>query len=345
MKIRQYVVELISRSGSEPQKVPSTRKLAQMFGVSHPTALKVLQDLAESGHLLAGRNSGYITIPGSFGDFGELKIIGQITGSGNNTFFGLWNICTSIPFLQEILGRSGCFVTQNLYLQGNAKKAADIIRNYNLTGIVWFSPDIKYTETIRELRESGLPIVEVGFTTGSASSARWNFEEDHYRIMNRIFSEGCRHPLILSSSCWEKLYADIQSGIRRSCEEHHFPMERCLFINDSPESSIQQVKQLLNYGLTFDAVLLTGNAWRYWSFLRENFDVKNKCRVFAGEQSLSSDMKFSGIVVTRNMREPARILADNFMQQMESPADAPVITTDIGVDFVLYEDGHPVHLQ
>ena len=50
MKIRQYVVDLIYRGGSEPQKVPSARKLAEMFGVSHPTALKALQKLAE-GHV------------------------------------------------------------------------------------------------------------------------------------------------------------------------------------------------------------------------------------------------------------------------------------------------------
>ena len=129
MRIRQYVVDLIIRSGNEPQKVPSTRKLAQMFGVSHPTALKVLRNLAGDGHLIACGNNGYLTVPGTFGSFEELKIIGLLTGDGSNVLFGLLHFRVSTPFLEEIFGRSGRFSAQHIYLQGNVENAAAIIRN------------------------------------------------------------------------------------------------------------------------------------------------------------------------------------------------------------------------
>lgn len=342
MRIRQYVVDLIVRSGNEPQKVPSTRKLAQMFGVSHPTALKVLRNLADDGHLIACGNNGYLTVPGTFGSFEELKIIGLLTGDGSNVLFGLLHFRVSTPFLEEIFGRSGRFSAQHIYLQGNVENAAAIIRNYNLDGIIWFSPDPKYADTIRELRESGLPIVEIGFVTGNASAARWNFVEDHYRIMNRLLDEGRRKPLVLSSGCEDELFAEIQTGIRRSCGEHGVPFDICRFINEDPDSSIRQLRKLLEAGETFDSIMLTGKFWYYWPFLRDHFDVKNKCRVFGGELTLSDDMCFSGCLVTRRTKEAARRLADNFMLQMESPSEAPVSITDIEVDFELYEDGRPV---
>ena len=220
-----------------------------------------------------------------------------------------------------------------------------IIRNYNLDGLIWFSPDPKYGETIRILRESGLPIVEVGFVTGNASCARWNFVEDHYRIMNQILKEGRRHPLILSTNCPQDLYSAILAGFRRSCEENNFPLEQSIFVNDDPDSVMRQVSQLLNYGLSFDAVLMTGNCCWYWDFLKDHFDVKNKCRVFGGELVLFSDMKFTGCAVRRKLKEAAVILAENFFRQMESPSDAPVSVTDIETEFVLYEDGCPVQNQ
>ena len=342
MKIRQYVVELIVRGGSEPQKVPSARKLAQMFGVSHPTALKALQSLAENGHLVACGTSGYLTVPDRFGNWGEMKIIGIVTGDGCNVLFSRQHIAVSSPFLQEILRRSGSISAQNIYLQGTPENAVDIIRNYNLDGLVWFSPDPKYGETIRILRESGLPIIEVGFVTGNASSARWNFVEDHYQIMNRILDEGRKHPLILSTNCSQELYSEILAGLRRSCEEHGFPVEQCILVNDDPDSAMRQIRQLLNYGLTFDAILMTGNCYCFWNFLKEHFDVDSQCRVFGGDLVLFSDMNFTGYAVVRKLEEPAKILADNFFRQMESPANLPMTVVDIGIEFVLYEDGRPV---
>ena len=163
--------------------------------------------------------------------------------------------------------------------------------------------------------------------------------------MNRIFDDGRRHPLILSSNCPEELYSEIRSGICRSCLEHDFPLEHCCFVNDDPESSMRQVEALLESGQSFDAVMLTGVCWQYWDFLKQHFELKRECRVFGGELTLFSDMKFTGYMVTRKMEEPARILADNFIRQMESPHDAPLLMTDIEVDFVFCEDGLPVRDQ
>lgn len=345
MKIRQYVVDLIYRGGSEPQKVPSARKLAEMFGVSHPTALKALQKLAEGGYLLACGTNGYLTVPSSLTSWGAVKVIGILSGDGCNVLFSRQYVAESSPVLEAILGRSGSLSAQYIYLQGTPENAVTIIRNYNLDGLIWFSPDPKYGETIRILRESGLPIVEVGFVTGNASCARWNFVEDHYRIMNQILKEGRRHPLILSTNCPQDLYSAILAGFRRSCEENNFPLEQSIFLNDDPDSVMRQVSQLLNYGLSFDAVLMTGNCCWYWDFLKDHFDVKNKCRVFGGELVLFSDMKFTGCAVRRKMKEAAVILAENFFRQMESPSDAPVSVTDIETEFVLYEDGCPVQNQ
>ena len=106
---------------------------------------------------------------------------------------------------------------------------------------------------------------------------------------------------------------------------------------------MRRVEELLQNGASFDAVMLTGVCWQYWDFLKKHFELKRQCRVFGGELTLFSDMKFTGCVVMRKMEETAKILADNFIRQMESSEDAPLLTTDIEVGFVFCEDGVPVH--
>lgn len=339
MKIRQYVVEEILRGGNMPRQIPSTRKLAQMFGVSHPTVLKALQDLAEGGHLLSCKSGGYLTVPGSFGNWGRPKIIGVVNGAGNYVLYDKSILLDSTPFLIEILGRSGNFFAQNIYFQGKPETAAGTIRNYNLDGLIWMFPPERYAGAVRELRESGLPIVEFGPVSGSASGARWNFEEDYYRIMSRILDEGREHPLILSNAYPLDLY---MNGFRRACREHDFPFDRCLVIQGPPEEMIRQLKQFLDYGLNFDAVFLEGRFGGIWQFLEENLPGGDKCRLFCREYELYADTRFSGYVVKRKNGDPAKLLADNFLRQMESPADAPVISTEVEIELVLYRDGSPV---
>ena len=113
MKIRQYIVEQVLRGGAIPRQIPSARKLAQMFGVSHPTALKALQDLVGSGHLIPCRRGGYLTVPGSFGsNWRTPRIIGVINGAGNYVLYDKSVLIDSNPFLEELLGRSGNFFAE-----------------------------------------------------------------------------------------------------------------------------------------------------------------------------------------------------------------------------------------
>ena len=178
MKIRQYIVEQVLRGGAIPRQIPSARKLAQMFGVSHPTALKALQDLVGSGHLIPCRRGGYLTVPGSFGpNWGTPRIIGVINGAGNYVLYDKSVLIDSNPFLEELLGRSGNFFAQNIYLQ-KQEDAFETISYYQLDGLIWMFPSQSVHPVIQKLKESGLPIVEFGFTSGFASGAAWNFEEE-----------------------------------------------------------------------------------------------------------------------------------------------------------------------
>jgi len=164
MKIRQYIVEQVLRSETIPRQIPSARKLGQMFGVSHPTALKALQDLVGSGHLLPCKRGGYLAVPGSFGhNWGNPRIIGVVNGMGNYVLYDKSILIDSTPFLVEILGRSGNFFAQNIYLQGK-EEAFKTISNYNLDGVIWMFPNPAIHPVIKALKESGLPIVEFGDT-------------------------------------------------------------------------------------------------------------------------------------------------------------------------------------
>lgn len=338
MKIRQYIVEQVLRGGAIPRQIPSARKLAQMFGVSHPTALKALQDLVGSGHLIPCRRGGYLTVPGSFGsNWRTPRIIGVINGAGNYVLYDKSVLIDSNPFLEELLGRSGNFFAENIYLQ-KQEEAFETISYYQLDGLIWMFPSQSVYPVIQKLKESGLPIVEFGFTSGHASGAAWNFEEDYYRIMKQLLSEGRRHPLILNNSY--PVEPNIR-GFHRACEEFGVPTERCLLLQGTPEEILPQLNPLLNYGLAFDAIILEGRFGALWPFLTEHFEISEQCRLVCRQYELYADIPFTGYVAKRLNEKPARLLADNFLQQLKDPTGTPVISEEVEIELEFYRNGKP----
>lgn len=339
MKIRQHIVEQVLRGGATPRPIPSARKLAQMFGVSHPTALKALQDLVGSGHLIPCRRGGYLTVPGSFGpNWGTPKILGVLNGAGNYVLYDKSVLIDSNPFLLEILGRSGNLFAQNIYLQ-KQEKAFETITYYQLDGLIWMFPVPQIYPVIHELKESGLPIVEFGFTSGFASGAAWDFEEDYYKIMKQLLAEGRRHPLILNNSY--PVESHIQ-GFHRACEEFGIPKERCLLLQGTPEEILPQLTPLLNYGLAFDAIILEGRFGALWPFLTEHFEITEQCRLVCRQYELYNDIPFTGYVVRRLNEQAARPLAENFLQQISDPAATPILTVKVDTELLFYREGKPM---
>ena len=81
IRVRQYIVDRIMTSETKPVHFPPTRKLAEMFQVSQPTALRAVKDLIKDGYLLPCRGGGSVSTAWSGGPayqlFGLVAVSGQ----------------------------------------------------------------------------------------------------------------------------------------------------------------------------------------------------------------------------------------------------------------------------
>ena len=339
MKIRGYVVDLILRAGPQPQPIPSARELARMFGVSHPTVLKAVRVLLNDGHLLARRRGGYLTVPGSFGSWGSPKIIGVLIGSGNYVLFDRSTLMRLNPFLEEIFWCSGSIYAQNIFCQGSPHEMAGVIANYHLDGIVWLDSRPEYFDVIRELRDSGLAVLEISaHPSGLVRGARWDYAQEYYLAIRQSLADGARHPLILSGDPGLEKYLD---GVRRACMELDFPFERCIVLSGAPDGMIAQLRQLFAYGLRFDAVLFQGRDPELSALLAENILPADAHRIFRWEIDLSRDSGFSGCCITRQCGDLARRLAEEFTQHLQSGTRTEPLVENVPVRLVPYSNGLP----
>ena len=341
LKIRQYVVDLIYRSGNVPQKIPSSRKLGEIFGVTHPTALRAIQDLVADGYLIPCKGGGSITKPLKNQ---PLKIVGLIDGGGKNAFYSQLASRVFSAVSNEFLRRSESYALHPLVLTGPLAESEELIRKYDLTGLIWIDAPSNSSEPakiLKNLKKAGMPVVAFGNPVEDISSGGWDFEPEHYQIFSKLLAEGRRHFLVINGMD-EKRWAAAAKGEARALKDYNIPQEQVIVVNGNPDEVKNRVQDLLNYGLKFDVVMFTAGIGPYLDFFREKMDVENNCRLISGELTTYDDMKFTGYLVRRKLAKAAKTIIDNFEMQMQSPDTAPTIFVPVEIEMELMKDGQTV---
>ena len=134
MKIRRYVLNLIATGGDMPQRVPSSRKLGEMFGVTHPTALRAIQALTEDGYLQPLRGGGSITCPANC-NLKNTRLFGFLEGDGKIAIDIYYTVCLYSIAARELTRRNLTYCCQHLYLNSPADLESMIQENH-LAGLV-----------------------------------------------------------------------------------------------------------------------------------------------------------------------------------------------------------------
>ena len=134
MKIRRYVLNLIATGGDMPQRIPSSRKLGEMFGVTHPTALRAIQALTEDGYLQPLRGGGSITCPANC-NLKNTRLFGFLEGDGKIAIDIYYTVCLYSIAARELTRRNLTYCCQHLYLNSPADLESMIQENH-LAGLV-----------------------------------------------------------------------------------------------------------------------------------------------------------------------------------------------------------------
>ncbi len=157
MKIRQYLVNVVTRANGKVVKVLPERKMCERFGVSRGTVRKALSDLVSEGFLISKQGMGTFINPERVQKDKQEKAIkvGIILSTGM-----LVNIT---PLYQDCLrGAMNIFAKRNIIVQflnfaySEPEKIFQEIINFNLDAFLWFFPSKTNYDAIQYLYEKNV---------------------------------------------------------------------------------------------------------------------------------------------------------------------------------------------
>lgn len=336
MKIRRYVIDLIATGGDRPQQLPSSRKLGEMFGVSHPTALRAIKDLTEEGILMPCKGGGSITCKKLVGQTGKFKIFGIVTHLGKQAFDVHYFIRITSAITEELTRRNFLYCTQNLYLEVPSALES-VVAESSLTGLILIDARNGLIESAEKLNAKGLPVISFMNRVGNISSGSQNWEEENYAVACVLFRERRERVLVVSEP--GDIYIEaIRKGVFRACSEFHLSEDKIIVLEDEEENNCKRIREILAFGMKFDAVIFPRYYPSAYEIILEKTDVVTECRLVTNEFALFDEMAFSGYVIRYNLKKAAVMLVDNLLAQMKN-GTAEVSKADLEITLELYKNG------
>lgn len=336
MKIRHYIFDKISSHGGEPVVFPSTRKLAEMFNVSQPTALRAIRDLITDGYLTPLKSGGTISVKQDIPDWRCSKIFGALLASGDLAFFHRYFLWLFSEIGLELTYRSKSYLLQNLLLE-SPSLLESTVKNFNMSGLLLVSPKDYFAQPALSLKQQGIAVVGLMADFPGISCADVDYRQLCKRLLLRLFREGRRH-IVFTKHPYALNTDHIQAGIADACREANIPVEQVILLADYPQENYDRLKELIGFGLKPDAVVFLMMNQLICELLAEKLDIHEECRLVGHDDILSKDIPFTGEIFRFNIGGAVKALVDNLLAQLES--DAPVIRENIDVELYSCQDGN-----
>lgn len=338
MKIRRWVINAIATGGSQPIRFPAIRVLGKQFNVSQPTAQRVIKSLIEEGLLIPCKSGGTISRPCSIGSTEHLKIFGLVEYQGKQAFDTLYFELIRHAVAHELLRRSTSCTTKTLYLEMPSHLERQT-RVENLSGVVLLGSEPHTAEYARQLREHGTPVASF-MHRFDGISCFYNPIQDRIRdTLEALFRDGKTRVLILGWPDRPDFSDPISAGIQEACENSNIPRGRVVFLDRPFAETQEKIKEMLEFGMKFDAVIIN-------SFLRDTFELlrkhlnENETIYFADRSAVFDELRFTGYMFYYDLESAAKNLADDLFRQLRDPGSPPVYEK-IPYRRIRYRDGVP----
>lgn len=339
MKIRHYVIDTVATNGNLPVRFPPTRKLAEMFGVSQPTALRAVRALIEEGYLTACKGGGTLSRPTTLALGNQLKIYGLLTYQGRQVFDDLFFMGITSTAAKELMRRNCYFRTKTLYVE-TPSLLEKTVRQESLAGLILLYAENHIAAYAANLRKAGFPVVSFVKRLEGISSVYEPVEERVHQTLLKLFREGRTHVLILSRPDIYSI-APIRAGAARACAEAGIPVGQVIILEKSMAESKEKISELLEFGVKFDAVFFYSFHHAIYELLQSRFDFQEECRIICDDTSVTNDLNYTGYVVHYDLENAAKKLIDLLLNQTEHPEEPPQYA-HVDFDMVLYRNGIPV---
>lgn len=338
MKIRRWVINAIATGGSQPIRFPATRVLGKQFNVSQPTAQRVIKSLIEEGLLIPCKSGGTISRPCSIGSTEHLKIFGLVEYQGKQAFDTLYFELIRHAVAHELLRRSTSCTTKTLYLEMPSHLERQT-RVENLSGVVLLGSEPHTAEYARQLREHGTPVASF-MHRFDGISCFYNPIQDRIRdTLEALFRDGKTRVLILGWPDRPDFSDPISAGIQEACENSNIPRGRVVFLDRPFAETQEKIKEMLEFGMKFDAVIINSFLRNTFELLREHLN-ENETIYFADRSAVFDELRFTGYMFYYDLESAAKNLADDLFRQLRDPGSPPVYEK-IPYRRICYRNGVP----
>ncbi len=334
MKIRHYIIDRITGNGGEPVAFPSTRKLAEMFEVSQPTALRAVRDLVKDGYLMPLKTGGSISLRQDIVGGEHSRIFGALVASGDLTFMHHYYLKLYAELGLELTERSLCYQLQNLLLE-SPSLLESAVKNANMSGLLMMAPRADFAKPALSLRSQGIAVASLMADFPGISSLDVNYRELVTKLLKRLFREG-RTRVILHKFPQPTSNEEVEAGIADACRAAGVPTGRVILLAEAGRKNNDRFRELLEFGTAPDAVIFLMMNLEIFEMLRERAG-EHDCRLICDEDSLRRDIPFTGDVVCFDLAGASRRLVDNLLEQLEG--EAPVLKGTVEYELKTCTDG------
>ncbi len=335
MRIRQYIVDSIVSHGNTPLRFPPTRELGRKFGVSQPTALRVVKDLIGEGFLTACKGGGTVSVP-RFNEGCDLKIVGLLSHIGRQAFDTYFFMTLSSVVGLELMRRSVCYCTQQLSLEVPSLLEREVCES-SIAALVLLAAQQPIPEYALNVQKSGLPVVSFFHRLEGISSFYVSLKDWFYDNLATLFGENRKHILIVG---WGRpdMMGDAELGIQKACRDFMVPAGQVISVCQSERESYEKIKELLDFGIRFDGVIFYPCMPVIYDLIKSRLDTKEACRLVIDESSIHDDMQYTGYGVTYDLASAAKQLIDHLVQRMNH-SETSIVEEKIPYHIQLYKGG------
>lgn len=318
MKIRQAIINQITQLGGQSTRLPSTRKLAEKFGVSQPTAFKAVKRLIADGYLTPCPGGGTISHnPFALADDTQRHVFGVVCGNGQHAHNGQYFAQLHEEMALRLTRRSW----RNAYYDITVETTAEldtVCRQNELSGLILITPTPGVAERARKLKEEGLPVVSLVCRLDGISSFHANFAKRSELAARLLFQEGRTH-VVFSSWPGEKRAGVLKQAVEKTRDEFQIPQDQILIQETLIDNSFKQLEALLKAGTTFDGAALDPMFPAHYALFKRYLDVESQCRFVMDECGLFDDLDYSGHIIHYDIATAVQNALDDLDRQRMDP--------------------------
>jgi len=301
--------QMLVKNGGRPKRLPTLRTLAKEFHCTHPTVLRAVRELLNTGLLIQLKDGGYMTVP--LDAEGQFRNIAVIFGGG----IYLTDFDYSIRIKYHALHKFSTAVWKLEFseLHAETHKGLDrIIRTGAYAGLVLCSPDHQIIPEMNEVcRDIGIP---VGIFAGCGQdhgdvSVIYDTKNDFLRVLEKLACRKCRRVLAVSSprNPWNR---EIETAIREFSEN----FEKCCFLEDRLAAISEYIKENTGgAGENFDSVI-------YVRYIPGSYEELSKrvpdCFCVITEFDVPYIKDFRGLVMHFDLESAGAWFADSMLSAL-----------------------------